>query len=108
MPPKDESDNIKGYLCGKDKDDVDRYVREIVQQYLDTRPFTQKDELAIREAVKEMFELRLAHHESQCAKQRSKSGHSTLTVIISTISILISLGMGALVLWKILNSIPTP
>lgn len=104
MPPK-ESDN-KGYLDGKDKDDCDRYIREVVQAYMDTRPLTQKDEQAVRAAVREMFELQLQHHVSQCAKERSKSGHSMLTIIVSTISMLISLGVFAVMLWKFLHAIP--
>ena len=93
----------QGYLDSKDKDDCDRYVREVVQSYLDTRPFTQKDEQAIRDAVKEMFELKLAHHESQCAKLRSKSGHSTLSIFISAVAMLITLGMLVLMIIKGLN-----
>lgn len=92
----------EGYLKGKDKDDCDRYVREVVNNVLDTRTFNQNDEKAIREAVKEMIDLKLQNHASQCAKERSKSGHKALTIIISVISLLVSFGVLVIMLYQII------
>ncbi|MFW6172307.1 MAG: hypothetical protein ACOC5T_00985 [Elusimicrobiota bacterium] len=91
-----------GYLKGKDKDDCDRYVKELVNSVLNTRAFNQNDEKAIREAVKEMIDLKLKNHASQCAKERIKGGHKTLNMIISIISLIVSFGVLALALYRVL------
>jgi len=109
MPPKD--DNLpRGYLDGKDKDDCDRYVREVVQNYIDNRTFDQRDEQMIKDAVGESIDLRLSNHAAQCAQQRSKGSHSNLTIIISIISMLVSLAGLIIILYKMsgLQNLPNP
>ena len=100
MPPKD--DQPRGYLDGKDKDDCDRYVKEVVYNVLENRTFDQRDEQMIKDAIGESIDLRLSNHAAVCSENRKKDNHFSVTTIIAVVASVISLGMFIMMLIKIL------
>ena len=79
------------YFDKKDIDDITRFVNEKIYLYLKDREITQKEEGAIRSAMKDVITTRLLNHEMNCKKERGADWYVKATLLIAIAAILVSL-----------------